>query len=291
MHRDDYKKRIQQHYDKLSKAEKRLADLITSLPGSPIGYSATELAKLAKVSKSITSRLFRSLGYQGFGEFRDELRRTQNWGSPAFFDVETASGNNDDHMMSAHIQQDILNLQKTFTHIDPAILEQAIEGLRKARRVYICGFRNSYILASYLSRQLILLRDNVEQLPHAGQTLGDDLIDMNDQDVLVMIGLRRRVPQVIKLMKFAKKLNSNILYITDPRATRTAQLATWCFKVEVHSDTPFDSYVGIMSLMNLISARIFRCDIENGFKRIHLGEDRHDMLNELDTYKLKEKTP
>ena len=283
----DYKLRIERCYQQLSKAEQRLADLITSMPGSPIGYSATELAALAGVSKAITSRFFHSLGYQNFNEFRDELRRNQNWGSPAYFEVEPDSQSNPDSSMVTHIQQDINNLNKTLNQINAKQLEQAVNGIQNARNVYVCGFRNSYLLASYLSRQLILLRDNVIQLPHAGQTIGDDLIDLCDKDILIMIGLRRRVKTVHQLLKLANKHQSKIIYITDPSATRTAKLATWCFKVETSSDTPFDSYVSSMSLLNLLCARLFQRDIKSGFKRIHQSETLHNELKELDTYRLK----
>ena len=289
MKKDDYKIRIERRYQQLSKAEKRLADLITSLPGSPIGYSATELAHLAGVSKAITSHLFHALGYENFNEFKEELRRNQNWGSPAFFELQPSNTTSFDKSMVGHIQQDIQNLQKTLDDINPKRLEQAIDAIQAARKVYVCGFRNSFIHANYLSRQLILLRDSVIQLPFAGQTIGDDLIDMNSNDVLIMIGLRRRVKHVYQLLKLARKQNTKSLYITDPTATRTAKLATWCFKVEISSDTPFDSYVSTMSLLNLVCTRLFQRDIKNGFKRIHRSESLHHELNELDTYKLKVK--
>ncbi len=287
MKKDDYKKRIERNYDQLSMAEKRLADLITSLPGSPIGYSATELAKLAGVSKAITSHLFRALGYESFNEFKDELRRNQNWGSPAFFEFQPSNTHSFDKLTVAHFQQDIQNLQKTLDDFNPKRLEQAVDAIQAARKVYVCGFRNSFMHANYLSRQLILLRDSVIQLPFAGQTIGDDLIDITSRDVLIMIGLRRRVKHVYKLLKLAQKQNTKCLYITDPTATRTAKLATWCYKVEISSDTPFDSYVSTISLLNLICTRLFQRDIENGFKRIHRSESLHHELSELDTYKLR----
>lgn len=281
MKSEDYKNRIERCYPKLPKAEKRLADIITSLPGSPIGYSATELAQLAGVSKAITSNLFRSLGYKSFKEFKDELRRHQSRGSPAFFEFEASTHISFDESMIRHVQQDVQNLKKTFNQIDPAKLDQAVDCIRTARNVYVCGFRNSFMLASYLSRQLLLLRGSVIQLPCTGQTIGDDLIDMTSSDVMIMIGLRRRVKHVYQLLKLAREQNTKILYITDPGATRTKTVADWSFNVEINSDTPFDSYVSTMSLLNVVCTRLFQRDIETGFKRIVHADSLHDELNEL----------
>ena len=57
--------RIRDRYGDLSPMERRLADVILACPGELSGYSATELAGRAGVSKMTVSRLVRRLGYAG----------------------------------------------------------------------------------------------------------------------------------------------------------------------------------------------------------------------------------
>ena len=54
--------RIRVHYQSLPPSERKLADLILDFPGDIAGYSATELAHLAGVSKAAATRLFQRLG-------------------------------------------------------------------------------------------------------------------------------------------------------------------------------------------------------------------------------------
>jgi DNA-binding MurR/RpiR family transcriptional regulator len=56
-------KRIQESYDILPPAERRLGDLLLNFPGDIANYSATEQAELAGTSKAAATRFFRRLGY------------------------------------------------------------------------------------------------------------------------------------------------------------------------------------------------------------------------------------
>ena len=272
--------RIREHYKNLTPAETRLADLLTHLPGTPAGYTATELARLAGVSKAIATRFFRTLGYRDFGAFREELRGIETWGSPAYQDVVAPEVAVDEHLRP-HLQRELRNLARTFGGLTPHVLDQSAEAIRTAEHVYLCGFRNSHLLAAYLARQLILMRSNVVLLPSTGQTLGDDLVSVQEGDLLVIVGLRRRVPEMYKIMAVARDRGATILYLTDPSSRRSRKLADWVIDCDLQGAPPFDSYAATTCLLNLLCAEVFRHDIEGGYQRLREIEALHDVLGEL----------
>lgn len=276
--------RIQAHYDALPPAEKRLGDLLLGFPGDIATYSASELADMAKTSKAAASRFFQRLGYKDFNEVRQQVRGARRWGSPIYLSSTDKQNEKRSQTVSAHLAQEADNLARTLEALRPDVLRDAADGVAGARRVFVVGFRNSRMLALYLHRQLLLMRPDVVLLPQPGQTLGEDMVDLSADDVLVVIGLRRRVALVTKIMEMARKQGVRILLVTDPSATRSARLATWTMTCEVRSTSIFDSYAAGISLLNLLCATMFRRASKEGYDRLRRIEALHDDLEELDTF-------
>lgn len=276
--------RIQAHYETLPPAEKRLGDLLLGFPGDVATYSAGELADMAGTSKAAASRFFQRIGYKDFNEVRREVRGARHWGSPIYLSATDKAASKSSQSIAAHLAQETENLSRTLEALRPDVLRDAASAIGEARRVFIIGFRNSRMLALYLHRQLLLMRPDVLLLPQPGQTLGEDLVDLGPEDVLVVVGMRRRVAAVSKVMEVAGKQGARILLLTDPSATRTARQATWTITCEVRSTSIFDSYAAGMSVLNLLCASMFRDGLKDGYDRLRRIESLHDDLDELDTF-------
>lgn len=276
--------RIQAHYEALPPAEKRLADLLLGFPGDIATYSASELADLAGTSKAAASRFFQRLGFKDYSEVRRQVRGARHWGSPIYLSSTDKQKERRSQTVAAHLAQETENLSRTLEGLRPDVLRDAAEAIAGARRVFIVGFRNSRMLALYLHRQMVLLRPDAILLPQPGQTLGEDLVDLGKDDVLVVIGMRRRVAAVSKVMEVARKQGVRMLLVTDPSASRTAKLATWTLTCEVRSTSVLDSYAAAMSVLNLLCATIFRFGVKDGYDRLRRIESLHEDLEELDTF-------
>lgn len=276
--------RIRQHYDSLPPAEKRLGELLLSFPGDIANYTASELAEMAGTSKAAATRLFQRLGYSDYNELRREVRGARRWGSPVYLAPGEADSDGRPRAIAAHLQQEADNLTRTLQGVRPDVLRAAASAVAKARRVFIVGFRNSRMLAFYVQRQLLLLRPDVLLLPGAGQTLGEDLVDLGPEDVLVVIGLRRRVALVPRIMEAARQQGARTLLLADPSANRTLSLADWTLICEVRATSIFDSYASAISVLNLLCTTIYRLDAKRHLDRLRRVESLHEDLDELDTY-------
>ncbi|MFY0989520.1 MurR/RpiR family transcriptional regulator [Halomonas sp. C05BenzN] len=282
--------RIQAHYEELPPAEKRLGDLLLGFPGDIATYSAGELAEAAGTSRAAATRFFQRLGYKDFNEVRLQVREAKRWGSPVYLSsASRLDGQGADKVMPSqsvadHLDQEVDNLTRTLEAIRPDALRDVVDAMAGARRVHVVGFRNSRMLALYLQRQLLLMRPDVSLLPQSGQTLGEDLVDIGEQDVLVMIGMRRRVGAVTRIMEIARAQGAKILLITDPSATRTARLATWTLTCQVRSPSLLDSYAAAMSVLNLLCSLLFRRAMKEGYERLRRVETLHEELDELDAF-------
>lgn len=282
--------RIHAHYEELPPAEKRLGDLLLGFPGDIATYSAGELAEAAGTSRAAASRFFQRLGYKDFNEVRLQVREAKRWGSPVYLssasrlDRPGADTLMPSQSVADHLDQEINNLTRTLEAIRPEALRDVVDTMAEARRVHVVGFRNSRMLALYLQRQLLLMRSDVSLLPQSGQTLGEDLVDVGERDVLVMIGMRRRVEAVTRIMEIARDQGAKILLITDPSATQTARLATWTLTCQVRSPSLLDSYATAMSVLNLLCSLLFQRAMKEGFERLRRVETLHEELDELDAF-------
>lgn len=274
--------RIRANYEDMPPAERRLADLLIGFPGNIATYSATELADLAGTSKAAASRLFQRLGYTSFNEARHEARGARQWGSPLYLDSRGGSPSQHTKPLAAHITQEAENLGRTLEALRPDMLREATGAIAAAKRVFIIGFRNSRMLAFYLQRQFQLLRPDTALLPGAGQTLGEDLVDLGPDDVLIVIGMRRRVQTVHTVLEAAHRAGCPALLITDPSATRTPRLATWTIRCEVRATSIFDSYTGAFSVLNLLAASLYAHVGAAATERLRKIESLHEDLAELD---------
>ncbi|HEY5789611.1 MAG TPA: MurR/RpiR family transcriptional regulator [Gammaproteobacteria bacterium] len=275
--------RIQAHYAELPRAERRLADFLLGQPHEVASYTATELAQLAGTSKAAATRLFRRLGYRDFNAVREEARTARRWGSPLYLDRPRGRRGSTGDPVARQLAQDQANLRATLGALSPQLVDSIAMAIAGAPRVFVIGYRNSRFLAHYLQRQLLLLRDGVALIPAAGQTVAEDLVHLEPEDVVIVIGLRRRAAVLPRVLELVRARGARILMLADPGEVAHHGGATWWLTCHVDGPAQFDSYAAVMSLLNLLCAAIFRLDPQRGYQRLQAIEALHDELVDLVT--------
>ncbi len=275
-------KRLHAHYEMLPASERALADLILEYPGDILLYSATALSLRARVSKAAVTRLVQRLGYSDYREMQREVRAAQEAGEPLYLNTSLVTPAREGDSLGRHIDQDLMNLRQTWGGLDPQALDDVIRRMVSARRIWVIGFRNSYFFASYVRRQLIQIRPDVVLLPVPGQVLMEDLAAVGRDDLMVAIGLRRRPPQLRQVMEVMQQTAVPIAYITDRVAVATAKLATWVLPCQTRGISLFDSYVGVISLLNYLCTEAVALAGESGRVRLGRIEDLMGLMEEID---------
>ncbi len=271
--------RIRDSYADLPSSERRIADLILDFPGDMAAYSATELADLAKSSKAAVTRLTRRLGYSSFEEARRSARESRDWGSPLYLiSHERRQSVPTDSRLKEHLEADFANMIATFDAVDSTEIDEIVDAIANARRVWLIGYRNSAFLASYARLQFIQVRDNVTVLPSGGETLAEYLASMSPDDLIIAIGFRRRVRPLRRFMQTAAKLGVPIVYLTDPTVRESVSLARWTLVIRVAGVDVFDSYSAALSLIHYISTAVVAKMDATGRKRLKSIETLHDQV-------------
>ena len=274
---------INQNYDKLPTAERKLADIILDFPGEIAAYTATELAELAGVSKAAATRFFKHLGFSSFEEARRLARDSQKWGSPMYLQSKNQLNETSDQHIQQYLKEEVSNLSSTLNNIDFDELEEICHAIVNAKRLWILGYRNSQYIASYTRWQFIQFRPNVFLLPSGvGETLGEYIAELNNDDLVIVIGVRRRVANLPEIMQAIKAKDTPILYLTDPTASKTSLHAKWVIKSAVATSFLFDSYTSLMSISRFLAVESYRISGKKGRDHLKMIEVEHENLREFE---------
>lgn len=275
-------RRIKAIYESIPASERLLADRVLEYPSDALMCSATELATLAGASKAAVTRFVKRLEYNDFREMQREIRRAQTTGDPIFLNAAPSRNRAEKNALDAHLEQDMTCLRQTVEQIDQETLDTIARRIVSARRVVCLGYRNSYFFASYIRRQINQIRPDTMILPSPGQTLMEDIGQFGADDLLVAVGLRRRPPQLGLAMRLMRKAGVPIAYVTDRRAVTSTKYAEWVVPCQVRGTSLFDSYVGVISVLNFICTRAAALSGSEGRRRLSDLEGMIELLGELD---------
>ena len=127
---------------------------------------------------------------------------------------------------------------------------------------------------------MIQVRGDVHVLPGGGETLAEHLSDITPDDLLIVVGFRRRTCEVRQVLGWAGRKKVPSLLIADPTMSGDTE-ATWTIRCETRGADIFDRYAGVMSLFHFLSMGVVAKAGGRGRKRLAKIEELHEDLNQF----------
>lgn len=273
---------IRSRYDDLSPSDRKLSDVIVSRQKDLVAYSATELAQLAGVSKASAARYFKRLGYQDFNDFRAEVRARFSSESP-LFNLERATRAGDGKQgFAGHVEADSRNLAETLERITPQDMAKAVALLKKARRLWVAGYRNGYATAFYAHALFSHAKPDVTLINEAADKSAEILADMCKGDVLFAIDFRRRTRLLPKLVNVARQAGASVVLLTYAPLSDLASQTEVVLTCPTNGNPIFDSYAAAMSIVNYLGTELVTDARSISRSRMQRIERIHELLDDLD---------
>lgn len=273
--------RIMAVYDDLTASERRLAAVVMEAQSNLASFTAGELAAKADISNATAARFFKRLGYASYNDARMHARQAEDWGSPLYELTGTGRKRLAPGDFGLHIAQDLQNLTRTAEMLSESDLERATAVLAGAARVFVIGFRNSMALANYARGLLTNIRPDVQLLPFAGTSMGEELAGIGEKDAFLVLGFRRRPALLREIMAVVRDAGAPSVLIADMTAARTAQLATVTLRCHNRGHSMFDSYAAPMSVINYICSAVSQALGDAAVTRLAEIERLHERLDQL----------
>lgn len=248
---------IREHYASLTQSERKFANsLLENYPAAGLA-SITIVAANAEVSTPTVARMVQKIGFKGFPQFHQALlkeleakvsgptQRRANWAS------EAPEG----HLLNTFAQAVTSNLGQTFSNIDYAQFDAAVQQLANTEgRLYVVGGRITRALADYAFTHFQAIRQRVTHMTSSSATWPHYVLDMVEGDTLLMFDVRRYETNLQRLAELAAERGVTVILITDQWASPIASVAQFTFNCWVEIPSAWDSNTSTMMLLEAMIA-------------------------------------
>jgi DNA-binding MurR/RpiR family transcriptional regulator len=240
----------------LSPAERRIADVIVGQPETIAFGTVAEIAKAAGAGGATVMRLSAKLGFAGFSELQTAIQQELTTRlRPAAARIRQRADND---VLEHAINTELGNVQQTLSAVEPDVLQRAAALLRDSRMVGVLAGDSGIGVAHDLVIQLGMVRPNVFVAEVGSVAVVRSLAWLGAADVLIAIDSARYETAVVAAAERASDAGVPIVAFSDSHLSRIAKIATCSFRFVDEGAGPFDSYVGVLALANLLVAATVR---------------------------------
>ncbi len=226
--------RIAEVLERLSPAERKVAELVAADPAAAMSATVASLARSAGVSEPTVVRFCRSLGLDGFADLRLALARAEGGGAPRMH-RRIGPGTPVPEAAGAVFDTAIAALAGMRAALDPLAIERAALALVRAARVEIWGYGASAAVAEDLAHKLfrvcrgVVARSDPHMQAMAAATLDGDA-------VALCISHTGRSREIVEVAGIAAQAGATLVALTRP-GSPLAATATVLIPCEVEENT------------------------------------------------------
>jgi len=260
---------IKENFSSLSPGQKKVAEFFIQHVNDAALMTAFQVGRKVGVSETTVIRLAYALGFSGFSEMQEKLRK--DWLLSKFPNSEQGMPNlleefSENQLFSRVVEQEKVILQQLLHQLDIKAVWKAVEEIIQADRIYIGGFGSSYGAAFWFYYTLKQMRENVSISASTG-LMPEDLSDLTDQSVVVVFSFPRYRKESLKLVKFAEQQGAKIIAITNRQLSPIGQIAEITLTTEEQMESDHHSIASVITLLEVIIAAIQHQDFERISRR------------------------
>jgi DNA-binding MurR/RpiR family transcriptional regulator len=244
--------------DQLTDAKRKVVSYILEHSEEILFMTVNQLSEAAGVDPATVVRTAQTLGYVGYPELQDGLRREfLNRTTPLKIMQSHAEAGGDGWDV---IDQDIENLYMLRKNLDKERLAQLVERLFRAPKIVVVGLDLASTLSFYFGYLLETLQLPAVTVTAGGGHLRNQLMSLNEGSLLVGISFRRCLRETVNAVKTARERGAFTACVTDSFASPLTRFSDMCFLTPINSASYANSYAAPISLLNTIVVACARAD-------------------------------
>lgn len=265
----DLSTKVLNNYPNFKGASKKIADYLLAHPKVFLQEDAQGLGKITKTSAASMIRFCKQLGFKGLKDFQIQLAQD----TPQENDnvIDPIVGNHDNpHIVLQKLLLSIeKNTEQTAHLIDGMALNQAINFLKNADRIYLAGVGASSLPAQDLYYKFIRSGKNVifNQDVHIAL---ERICYSHSTDVLVIFSYSGLTQETLLMADQARKNHTPIIAVTRSRQSPLVEISN--VVLGVSTDEKLLRVGAINSLFSemLVSSVLFLATINQDLSLIHI---------------------
>ncbi|MFD2366348.1 SIS domain-containing protein [Pseudoduganella sp. GCM10020061] len=232
---------IRTQLDSLSKSEKKVALAVLEAPGAIVSQNITALAKAAQVSEPTVVRFCRTLGYDGWHEFKLKLAQGLALALPGAGNEQPTQDDLAVDLVSKICSRSINTLLDLRNNLDPDAIQKALDILSRANKIEFYGQGTSGIVAA--DAQHKFFRSGVPTVAYADPAIHSIAASLlRAGDAVVAISQRGNNSALVRSAKLARRGGADVIVLA-PSGTPLADVATVLIPIDLIFNT--DPYTPI----------------------------------------------
>lgn len=245
--------------------------------------SIREIAEAADVKPNTLMRMARSLGFDGYENFREPFREEIRRGVTNFPDrarwlQSLGQSGKLGGLYKGMVNAAIQNIEDTFAGIDTADLKAAASAIIKSRQTFTLGVG---VNSSNAQNFTYLASTGMVQfyaIPRNGSTPIDDIAWADKRDVLIAITCKPYRTEVVEAVQIAREQGVQVIGISDSAASPIIAGSEHGFVVS--SDTPqfFPSSVSTIALLETLLSFVIAMAAPKVVERVETFHERRHQL-------------
>jgi len=245
----------------MTDAQRNVADYIIKNSLEVAFMTIEQLSRRVGTSTTTIMRLMTYLGYTGYAEFQKELRGLLREKLNPKKKLEINLKEIDDsNIWTKCYEKQKENMVNTFSMISVDKLDETVERIINARKIYFASARGGRSVSQYLMSFFSRMIGNC-YLIHTDMFTDwiDLLYDMNNQDLIIAISYPRYASSMVNLLRLAKNNDVQIISITDSYSSPLNEFSSFilpcsCDSLGFHN-SPITAMIIADCLINAIAVK------------------------------------
>lgn len=275
--------KIKEQYNSMTDSQQTICKYILRNYHLVATLSAAEFAAEVGVSDATIVRFAQELGFSGFTEMKNYLKTCMRGNAPHLqFTPANDSPEEERTQVLQLVQSEIADLENLFLDYDEASIEEAVQAIFAAKKIYFVALGSSMLLQDFLSLHFNHMGFSTVTVSESNALNFEKIFDISDQDLLIAISFPRYSLNTCKAMQFAKKQGAKIIAITNTKESLIGRNSNIVLAINTSTKAFFNSYVVPMALCNVLLLKIFFHDSQRIQKNINSYFTKMDYIASLD---------
>jgi len=242
----------------LSPKQKKIAKYILDNPYLTSYASANELGEKNNTTAATVVRFAQTLGYDGYPQLQDALRaELPNYLTTTARMQKRMSAETPPHSNVHQVfYTDIKNIERTASNLSEKLVNDALDAIIKAKRIWVTGAGLSYAPSVFMTHSLKVMGFDAQAFQGEVLQSAVDQSRMKPDDLLIAIDLWRYVRKTVNAVSFAKKNGTPVIAITDSVVAPLAQVADIAFEIATEGIAHSRSITALLSVLNVLIAML-----------------------------------
>ncbi|MES9760494.1 MurR/RpiR family transcriptional regulator [Priestia megaterium] len=211
---------IKSFYPSLTKTEQKIANIVLERMEEVVYYSVTQLADIAQVGETTIIRFCRKIGYKGYHEFKLAIATDLS-------EKQEIINNEQSTDMVIPIASYIKDaIDETVNKIDQNALDQSVDALNVAKRIYFFGVGTSGLTALDAKNNFLRIGIHVDSIIDTHMQ-AMTAATLTSDDIVVGLSVSGSTKDTIDSLNIAKEKGAKIIAVTYYARSPITKLADY----------------------------------------------------------------